>query len=288
MKKVFLFAMGLLVSLTSYGQDQACCHKPASGTTSMEVSNDMAFLASNKEFVGLHKEPKPFTYHSAAGETIKFKTPDGKDANGFLLKAKGTSDKWLLVYQEWWGLNDYIKQEAEKLYGDLKDVNVLAVDMYDGQVATKREDAAKLMQSTSKERLGSIMQGAINYAGPQAKIASIGWCFGGGMSLQSALLEGKQAVGCVMYYGQPEKNIERLKSLNTDVLGIFGAQDKGIPPATVSEFEKNMKEAGKPVTIKMYDAEHAFANPSNPAFNKEATADAYTLTLDYLKSKLKG
>lgn len=281
MKKLLLLASGLFVALTSYGQAPSCCDQPVA-----EVSNDMALLASNRSFVMLHEEPLPFTYQSAAGEMIKFKTPDGKEANGFLLKAPKESNKWLLVYQEWWGLNDYIKQEAEKLYNDLKDVNVLAVDMYDGKVATTHEEASKLVQ-VPRERLGAIMQGAISYLGPQAQIASVGWCFGGGMSLQSAILGGKQTVGCVLYYGQPEKNVERLKTLNTDVLGIFGAQDSGISPTVVAEFEKNMKEAGKGVTIKMYDAPHAFANPSNPGFNKEATADAYQITLNYLKSHLK-
>ncbi|MGA0560388.1 dienelactone hydrolase family protein [Larkinella sp. VNQ87] len=281
MKKLFLLASGLFVALTSYAQSHFCCDQPAA-----EVSNDMALLASNKSFVMLHEEPLPFTYHSVAGEMVKFKTPDGQEANAFLLKAPKETNKWLLVYQEWWGLNDYIKQEAEKLYNDLKDVNVLAVDMYDGKVATTREEASKLVQ-VPRERLGAIMQGAIAYVGPQAQIASVGWCFGGGMSLQSAILGGKQTVGCVVYYGQPEKNVERLKTLNTDVLGIFGAQDSGIPPAAVSEFEKNMKEAGKQVTIKMYDAPHAFANPSNPGYNKEATADAYNITLNYLKNRLK-
>ncbi|GAB3269445.1 hypothetical protein GCM10027347_39690 [Larkinella harenae] len=281
MKKLSLFACGLLAALASYAQAPSCCDQPTA-----DVSNDMALLASNKSFVMLHEEPLPFHYQSAAGEMVKFKTPDGKEANGFLLKAPKETNKWLLVYQEWWGLNDYIKQEAEKLYNDLKDVNVLAVDMYDGKVATTREEASKLVQ-VPRERLGAIIQGAISYVGPQAQVASVGWCFGGGMSLQSAILGGKQTVGCVLYYGQPEKNVDKLKALNTDVLGIFGAQDSGIPPAAVAEFEKNMKEAGKGVTIKMYDAPHAFANPSNPGFNKEATADAYQITLNYLKSHLK-
>jgi carboxymethylenebutenolidase len=91
----------------------------------------------------------------------------------------------------------------------------------------------------------------------------------------------------VMYYGRPEKDIEKLKTLKTDVLGIFGSQDQGIPPATVAEFEGNMKTAGKVITVKMYDAVHGFANPSNPKYDATATADAYSHALSYLKSHLK-
>lgn len=247
--------------------------------------NSMALLAANPAFQQLHANPLPYTYRGM-GEPVSFSTPDGKNANGFLLKPKKASTKWLLVYQEWWGLNEYIKQESEKLFNDLGDVNVLAVDMYDGKVAAERAEAAKLVQSASKERLGSIMQGAINYAGANASLASIGWCFGGSLSLQSALLAGKQAKGCVMYYGRPETDVATLKSLQTDVLGIFGKRDKGIPPTTVAAFADAMKKAGKTLILHEYDADHAFANPSNPVYDKAATADAYAHTLAYLKKRL--
>ncbi|KQS27743.1 dienelactone hydrolase family protein [Dyadobacter sp. Leaf189] len=247
--------------------------------------NSMSALAADPSFQMLHENPAAFTYQGA-GETVSFATPDGKTASGFLLKSPKKSDKWLFVYQEWWGLNDYIKQEAAKLYKDLGDVNVLALDMYDGKVATTREEAGKLMQSSPAERLAAITKGGLTYAGTNAKVASIGWCFGGMLSLQNAIEGGKQVVGCVMYYGRPETDIEKLKKLNTDVLGIFGSQDQGISPAMVSKFEEDMKAAGKKVTIKMYDAVHAFANPSNAKYDPAATADAYKLTISYLKSKL--
>ena len=130
------------------------------------------------------------------------------------------------------------------------------------------------------------MKGGITYIGPTAEIASVGWCFGGMLSLQSALLEGKQAKGCVMYYGRPIQDVETLKTLHTDVLGIFGSRDKGITPESVKQFEENMQKAGEKITVKMYDAGHGFANPSNPIYDKEAAADAYKLALAYLKDRL--
>jgi carboxymethylenebutenolidase len=283
MKIVFITGLSFFMSLVSFltpKQEETkipLCH--TSG-------NDMSAMAADPAFQRLHEAPLPFT-HTGAGEMVKFSTPDGQSANGFLLKAKKPSDKWLLVYQEWWGLNDNIKQQSETFYNDLNDVNVLAVDMYDGKVATEPAEAGKLMQGANKDRLGSIMKGAIAYAGSKAEFASVGWCFGGMLSLQSAILEGKQAKGCVMYYGRPEQDVEKLKTLETDVLGIFGSQDKGITPESVKMFEENMGKAGEKVTVKMYDAGHGFANPSNPIYNKEAAADAYKLALSYLKGKLK-
>lgn len=114
----------------------------------------------------------------------------------------------------------------------------------------------------------------------------MGWCFGG-WSLQSALIGGKQTVGCVMYYGMPEKDVAKLKMLKSDVLGLFAEQDKSISPEIVAQFEKNMAAAGKKVTVKEYPAVHAFANPSNPNYNKVLAEDAHQRALAYLKARLK-
>lgn len=158
--------------------------------------------------------------------------------------------------------------------------------MYDGKVASTPDSAGKLMQGAKSARLESIVKGGLAYAGTKAKIFTVGWCFGGGWSLQSTILAGKQAAGCVMYYGRPETNVDRLKTINCDVIGFFGNLDKGIPPAAVDAFEKNMKDAGKTLTINRYEAGHGFANPSNPVYNKVATEDAHTKTIAFLKAHM--
>lgn len=282
MRTFFLTSVLALASAATFAQ--TCCDPIAKAYP----KDEMQLLASTMDFQLLHAEPLPFTFVSrAGGEMTEFKTPDGKSGKGFLIKAKKKTDRYLFVFQEWWGLNDYIKQEAEKYYNSLDgQVNVLALDMYDGQIATAREEAGKLMSSADAGRLEAIVKGALAYAGPKAKIATIGWCFGGMWSLKSAMLAGNQAVGCVMYYGMPEKDVAKLKTLNTDVLGIFGSQDRGINPEVVKQFEQNMATAGEKVTIKMFEADHAFANPSNPRHDKAATEEAYQLSTTYLKKKL--
>jgi carboxymethylenebutenolidase len=117
----------------------------------------------------------------------------------------------------------------------------------------------------------------------------VGWCFGGGQSLQAALTLGKNAVACVMYYGPPEENVDRLKKLNCDVLNIWATKDSWINVNVIDKFDSNMKAAGKKITHKSYEAEHAFANPSNPlgTFNEAAYKDSYAATVDYFKVKLK-
>jgi len=254
-------------------------------------SNDVTEIArmdaANPEFASWHPEPLAFTLANATGETINFATPDGNQGSGYFIKAKKKSNNYIFVIQEWWGLNDYIKAEAEKLAAEFDNLNVIALDMYDGKVASTRDSAMKYMQGATRPRLESIVNGAINFAGKDAKIYTVGWCFGGMWSLQASLLAGKQAAGCIMYYGRPENNVERLKTLNCDVIGFFGNLDKGPSPEMVNQFEADMKAAGKNISVNRYEAGHGFANPSNPSHNKEATADAYTKSVAFLKARLK-
>jgi carboxymethylenebutenolidase len=280
MKKLILYPLSILLFLSANLAAQTCCQ--------LETMGDYQLLGGSLDFIRAHAEPLPFTFVSKeGGEMISFPTKDstGK-AGGFLIKAKKKSNKWLLVYQEWWGLNDYVKKQAEAFYTDLGgEVNVLALDMYDGKVATKREDAGKYMGEAKEERLESIMKGAVKFAGKKAQFASVGWCFGGGLSLKSAIVEGKRAVGCIMYYGMPVKDVEKLKTLSTDVKGYFSGREKWINKTVVEEFAKNMITAGKVLDYKIYDADHGFANPSNPIFDKAATEETYAASIKYLKLK---
>ena len=287
MKKLFLlvataFTLGTAAAQAPTATVLSCCARPASAS----ATEAFAMLATNKDFSGGHDAPLPYSY-AGEGEKITFKTADGQTGQGFEIKSAKPSTKYLFVIHEWWGLNDYIKKEAAAYAQELPGVTVIALDLYDGQVATTPDEAGKLMQGVKTERAMAIIKGAEMYAGPKAQFASVGWCFGGGWSLQSALLGGKQTVGCVMYYGMPEKDVAKLKTLNSDVLGLFAEQDKWISPEVVKQFEKDMATADKKVTVKEYPADHAFANPSNPKYNKELATDAHQRALTYLKARLK-
>lgn len=242
--------------------------------------------ATTKEFAALHLDPKYFRASVLKGNQISFETLDGMNGSGYELKSKKKTKNYLFVIHEWYGLNDYIKQEAELLSEQLENVNVIALDLYDGKVATTADSAMKFMSGAKTERLENIIKGAINYAGLDANIYTVGWCFGGMWSLQASILAGRQGAGCVMYYGRPETNIAKLQKLHTEVIGFFANQDRSISPEKVSEFENNMKVAGKKLTAYRYDAGHGFANPSNPIYNKEARDDAHAKTLAFLRSKI--
>ena len=281
MKKLTLFTLLIIFCTGAFAQRKVvCCSNPS-------ATQRFAMLASDSKFKMAHLKPLPIHFQSSTGTNITYKTPDGKESTAYLLKAKTPSKNYILVIHEWWGLNDFVKRESEKIYNDLGNVNVIDLDLYNGKIATTQQDAGKYMQAVNEDRARAIINGAITYTGTGAHIATIGWCFGGGWSLQTGLLAGKKLVGSVMYYGMPEQNIARLKTLNADVLGNFANKDQWINPKVVTKFNDDMKAAGKKLYLHQYDADHGFANPSNPAYNSEATRDAYANTIAFLKARLK-
>jgi carboxymethylenebutenolidase len=283
MKKFLLLTLLVFCGVFAFSQSKMACCGRASGSATQQF----AMLASNKGFVMAHKNPLKMHFQSDIGKPITYKTADGKEANAYEFKAKKPTNNYLLVIHEWWGLNDWVKKESEKMYNDLGNVNVIDLDLYDGKVATTREDAGKYMQAVKEDRAQAIIKGAITYVGPKAHIATIGWCFGGGWSLQATLLAGQQTAGCVMYYGMPEQDVNRLKTLHADVLGNFANKDQWINPKVVAKFEEDMKAAGKKLYVHQFDADHGFANPSNPVYNSEATKEAYTYTIAFLKQRMR-
>ena len=287
MKKI-LFISGLVVLALGWKTKQTSSPfvNKAEIISCMETETIDAYLneATRPAFASMHNAPLQVSAQDLKGKMIKFDVSDGVQANAYYLAPKKKSKKWLIVIQEWWGLNDQIKQEADKYFTDLTDMNVLAIDMYDGKVAATPDSAMKLTREAKPERMTNIIRGAIQQAGADASIYSVGWCFGGMWSLQTAIIAGAKAKGTVMFYGRPETDMEKLKNIQCDIIGFFGNQDRSPSPEMVTAFEKNMEAAGKKLNTYKYDAGHGFANPSNPKFNADATADAYAKAIAFLRS----
>ena len=273
---VFIFATSL--TQVAIAQSPSCCS--ASSVT------EFAQLGKDLSFVLTHEEPLPYTLQNPSGVTTTFPISGESDGQGYYIKGSKSSTTWIFVIQEWWGLNDYIRNEAEKLHNAFPDAHIFALDMYDGKTATKREEASALMQSAKPERLEKIITSAATFAGKNAKIATIGWCFGGAWSNKSAVLLGDQAVACVMYYGMPVTDVTQISQIKAPVLGIFAEEDGWITPKVVADFKASMEKAGKSIEIHSYAADHAFANPSNPKFSKDFAEDAWTKSIAFIKKHI--
>ena len=191
------------------------------------------------------------------------------------------------MIHEWWGLNDNIKEMAKKLASN--GYVVLAVDLYGGHIATTSDEARNLMISFNKDDGIQNMNSAVSYLEehyPTTKIGSLGWCFGGGQSLNLALNNKLDAT--VIYYGSLVTDTKTLSTITWPVLGIFAELDKGITVSTVHDFENSLNQLKIKNEIIIYpDVDHAFANPSGPSYAPDASQDAWEKTLDFLNSNLK-
>jgi carboxymethylenebutenolidase len=228
---------------------------------------------------------------AADGKTVSYKSGD-ETVQGMLYTPAGKGPfPALVVIHEWWGLNDWVKEQAAKLADE--GYVALAVDLYRGKVATTPDLAHELARGLPEDRAKRDLHAAVEFLQSQAnvkkdRVGAIGWCMGGGYSLDVALQEPSLAAD-VINYGHLATDADALKKINAPILGLFGGQDRGIPPDDVHKFEATLKKLGKKVEIKIYDdAGHAFENPTNKAgYRAEDAADAWQRTVDFLLENLK-
>lgn len=224
-------------------------------------------------------------------ETVTYATVNGREIAGYLAKPEGVKSNLsgLIVIHEWWGLNDNIRMMTRRLAGE--GYTALAVDLYNGKVADSPDKAGQYARSVAQEPARENLKQAYGYLKNEqgaAKTGTIGWCFGGGWSLQTALAMPDKIDATVIYYGRLVTDKERLKKLTMPVLGIFGSEDRGIPPSAVKEFEAALNAVDITNSIHIYEgANHAFANPSGTRYDKEAAEDAWQKTTAFFEKYLK-
>jgi carboxymethylenebutenolidase len=227
---------------------------------------------------------------AADSKPVSYKSGD-ETVNGILFTPSGKGPfPALIVIHEYWGLNDWVKEQAGKLAD--QGYVVLAVDLYRGKVADNPDMAHELMRGVPHDRATRDLRSAFDFLASQPnvkkdKVGSIGWCMGGGYSLDTALAE-PQLAATVINYGPLATDTSELKKINAPILGLFGGQDKGITPDDVKKFQQAMEQLGKKVDVKIYpDAGHAFENPNNKTgYRAEDAADAWKRTVDFFAATL--
>jgi carboxymethylenebutenolidase len=225
------------------------------------------------------------------GKSVSYKSGD-ETVSGMLYRPAGKGPfPALIVIHEWWGLNDWVKEQASK-FADEGYV-VLAIDLYRGKVADNSDLAHELMRGVPEDRATRDLKAAYEFLSAQPdvkkdRIGSIGWCMGGGYSLDVALVEPHLAAD-VINYGHLATDPDQLKKIQAPILGLFGGQDRGITPEDVKKFQQAMEKLGKKSAVKIYsDAGHAFENPNNKqGYRAEDAADAWQRTVAFLAATLK-
>ncbi len=196
----------------------------------------------------------------------------------------------VIVVQEWWGVDSHIKDVVRRFARE--GFAALAPDLYHGKVATEPDTARKLVMELDAPNAVSEIQSAMtvllaqkSLKGP--KIGLMGFCMGGGLVLKTSLAD-ERVGAAIPFYGSPLSPDQAAK-IKAPVLGIYAAQDQGIPVARVRAMEEAIATAGVPNKFKIYEnAGHAFFNDSRPGgYNAEAAKDAWREVLEWLKKYLK-
>ncbi len=205
--------------------------------------------------------------------------------------AGGGKHPALIVIHEWWGLTDWIKQNARDLAA--RGYVALAVDLYRGEIAATSQDAYKVMTSVPKARGTEDLQSAFGYlAGLEnvdtRKIGVIGWCMGGSYSFQAATVLPKLAA-CVIDYGSVDTASNVVSLIHCPVLCNFAELDRTYTPVIGKAFAERMKDDGKKIEFHIYPGvNHAFMNPNNPSVYDEGQSEkAWANIFTFLNKNLK-
>ncbi len=244
---------------------------------------------SEDEFKALHERPHDRS-PAPKGLTVEL----APDHRAYLSLPPGDGPHpALVVIHEWWGLNDNVKHWADRFAAE--GYAALAVDLYGGRVATTSDEALALMKGVDQEQALARMKAATAFlrADPRVRggaeaveVGAIGWCFGGAQALQLGL-DDPELGAAVIYYGRLVTDPERLRSIRAAVLGVFGTRDRSIPQETVDAFDRALEQANVTHEVHRFDADHAFANPSNPRYQSEAAAEAWARARTFLARHLR-
>lgn len=223
------------------------------------------------------------------GEMVQFPFAGGT-TGGYLAVPEQGSGPGVIVIQEWWGLVDHIKDVCDRFAAE--GFVALAPDLYHGKTTKSPDEAGKLMMALRIDEAERDLSAAVDYLETQdsttsKKVGVVGFCMGGALSLYAATKNSKIGA-CVVFYGTHTKVKPDLPNLHAPVLGIYGENDRSAPPAMVHDLERQLKNLGKQVEMKIYkDAVHAFFNDTRPeVYDAEASADAWKRTIAFLRQHL--
>ena len=243
-------------------------------------------LAASVPLAAILNDPALAEAVAATLTTVTGTTPSGRVVRASLAVPARLPAPAVMLIHEFWGLNDQIRAVAAEVARE--GMLALAIDLYDGAVASERDAARKLMEAVdpaaASETAAFWIRWLKAHADGTGKVATLGWCFGGGWSLNASIAEPVDAT--VIYYGRVDRPAGQLARLNGPVLGHFASRDAWINAEMVGAFEAAMAAAGKRLTLHWYDADHAFANPTGARYDAEDARLAWERTRAFLQQAL--
>ncbi|MFZ5594172.1 MAG: dienelactone hydrolase family protein [Pseudomonadota bacterium] len=234
----------------------------------------------------LHAADQVLDRPPAGGKAIVLSTAYGTTFDAYV---SGPEDakRGILIIHDRRGLGEHARNWADRFAG--LGYRALAIDLYDGRYSNDPALATRIMTSIDQESANADLKAGVDYLkAPGRKIAAFGWDYGGGQALWAALQDPEAVAATIIYYGPLNTNLKALRTLSASnpVLGIFGKRDAWISPAKVAAFEDAMREAGVPLSIVQFDADHGFTNPANKSYSKVLADEAWQKTEDFLSRYL--
>ena len=263
--------------------------------TAVSATDDDYVARMSHEHHNDHTGPSPAAEVEPGAETsgrdVAYADLEGTPVRGYLATpTEGTPRAGVVLIHEWWGLNDNVRAMAVRFAGE--GYAALAVDLYEGSVAASREEAGGLVQRVGDNPGRAIenLRQAVAWLREEAgveKVGVLGWCFGGGWSLQAGISQGDGLDAVILYYGRVATEAAALDGLTAPLLGHFGALDTGIPVDAVRRFEAALESRQHDATVHLYEgAGHAFANPTGSRYDAEAAELSWQRTLEFLAKHL--
>ncbi len=224
---------------------------------------------------------------AAAGLTpVSLQISGGRQVTAALAVPESTPAPAVLLIHEWWGLNDRIKTAATEFARE--GYLALAVDLYDGDVATSPDEARAYMQrvdaATATETLSAWIAWLRAHENGSGKVGTIGWSFGGGWSLNASIATPVNAT--VVYYGRVNRQAAELANLEGPVLCHFATRDNWITAEMVAGFESEMTAASRNFETYWYEADHGFDNPTGARYDQADAQLAWMRTLAFYNTQL--
>jgi carboxymethylenebutenolidase len=216
---------------------------------------------------------------------------NGSQASGFLARPAGDGPfPGVIVIQEWWGLNDNIKDIAQHFANE--GFSAFAPDLYHGTVVSEPDEAQKEMMALDMGRASQELVKAAEYLSRQPYIngrgiGATGFCMGGGLALTLAT-DTPLIKACTPFYGGNPNPIDKLANLRGPVFAVYAEHDDFASEAVRNAFKSKMDELGKPYEMQVYPGtEHAFFNDTRPEVYREAAAkDAWERVLTLFRAEL--
>ena len=198
----------------------------------------------------------------------------------------------IVLIQEWWGIEPHIRQLAQRLAA--AGFVVAVPDLYHGKIATEPDEAQKMsmmirgnVERAVKEIIGALDTVKARPNVEPKKLGLMGFCVGGFITYYVASRYPDLGAVVPFYGAGYNPTPEEVAKVNAPVLAFYGSRDQSVPLEQVRKIERMYKEAGKDITVKVYDAGHAILNPDHGMGNEKAAAEAWPLAVNFLKHHLK-